>query len=213
MERRGSGCTSPMSRPTCPEGSRDRSRGETASDQRLRSGRGRADAPACALQRSLLAGPGSAARGGHGRDGAGRGAASPDAFYRSLIRSDERLDYERVDRIFAGVRARESPGASRSRLPAGWRWRCSARRERAGRSRSTLRAGLRLRRRGQRDRDPRTGADRVPPADRAPDDRRQRSGRRDAAVSAAVPCLYRVHERPDSRSGWSAWSISWHRWR
>src|SRR5438094_919703 len=25
------------------------------------------------------------------------------AFYRSVIRSDERLDYERVDRVFAGV--------------------------------------------------------------------------------------------------------------
>ena len=34
------------------------------------------------------------------------------AFYRSVIRSDERLDYERVDRIFAGrERASEGWGA------------------------------------------------------------------------------------------------------
>ena len=31
--------------------------------------------------------------------------------YRSLIRSDERLDYERVDRIFAGVEATAEPWA------------------------------------------------------------------------------------------------------
>jgi ribonuclease R len=31
------------------------------------------------------------------------------AFYRSLIRSDERLDYEQVDRIFAGVEAAREP--------------------------------------------------------------------------------------------------------
>jgi ribonuclease R len=37
---------------------------------------------------------------------------SKTSFYRSLIRSDERLDYERVDRIFAGVeRTREPWGA------------------------------------------------------------------------------------------------------
>jgi ribonuclease R len=33
------------------------------------------------------------------------------AFYRSLIRSDERLDYDRVDRIFAGSEAAEEPWA------------------------------------------------------------------------------------------------------
>ncbi len=33
----------------------------------------------------------------------------PTAFYRSLIRSDERLDYERVDRIFAGREPAEEP--------------------------------------------------------------------------------------------------------
>ncbi len=34
-------------------------------------------------------------------------------FYRSLIRSDERLDYDRVDRIFAGSEPARSPGPSR----------------------------------------------------------------------------------------------------
>lgn len=34
------------------------------------------------------------------------------AFYRSLIRSDERLDYERVDRVFAGVERALEPWAS-----------------------------------------------------------------------------------------------------
>jgi ribonuclease R len=33
------------------------------------------------------------------------------AFYRSLIRSDERLDYDRVDRLFAGEEAAEEPWA------------------------------------------------------------------------------------------------------
>ena len=38
------------------------------------------------------------------------------AFYRALIRSDERLDYERVDRIFAGDGAGAGPvGRGRSR--------------------------------------------------------------------------------------------------
>jgi ribonuclease R len=41
-----------------------------------------------------------------------RGAQTvKSAFYRSLIRSDERLDYDRVDRIFAGEEAAEDPWA------------------------------------------------------------------------------------------------------
>jgi ribonuclease R len=41
-----------------------------------------------------------------------RGAETVKAsFYRSLIRSDERLDYDRVDRIFAGEEAAEEPWA------------------------------------------------------------------------------------------------------
>jgi ribonuclease R len=37
------------------------------------------------------------------------GQATEPSFYRSLIRSDERLDYERVDRIFAGEEAASDP--------------------------------------------------------------------------------------------------------
>ena len=33
------------------------------------------------------------------------------AFYRSLIRSDKRLDYDQVDRIFAGAERAEAPWA------------------------------------------------------------------------------------------------------
>jgi ribonuclease R len=41
-----------------------------------------------------------------------RGAETvKSAFYRSIIRSDERLDYDRVDRIFAGEEAAEDPWA------------------------------------------------------------------------------------------------------
>ena len=56
-------------------------------------------------------------------------------FYRSLIRSDERLDYDRVDRIFAGAEPAREPwgeplaaaraaarGARRQRAPRGRRW-------------------------------------------------------------------------------------------
>ncbi len=39
------------------------------------------------------------------------GKARAGAFYRSLIRSDERLDYERVDRIFAGTERASDPWA------------------------------------------------------------------------------------------------------
>ncbi len=39
------------------------------------------------------------------------GKALAGAFYRSLIRSDERLDYERVDRIFAGAERASDPWA------------------------------------------------------------------------------------------------------
>jgi ribonuclease R len=39
------------------------------------------------------------------------GKALGSAFYRSLIRSDERLDYERVDRIFAGAERASEPWA------------------------------------------------------------------------------------------------------
>ena len=78
-----------------------------ARHERVRARGGRADAPARALQRRLLA----AAR----RRIASRSRSSSSsrarrvrrsAFYRSLIRSDARLDYEQVDRIFAGASER-----------------------------------------------------------------------------------------------------------
>ena len=67
-------------------------------------------------------------------------------------------------------------------------------------------AGDRVRRAGVRastatgnvDAPRRVRADRVPPADRAPDDRRQRGGRAAARGAQACPALYRVHERPDA---------------
>jgi ribonuclease R len=58
-----------------------------------------------------------------------QGAGAP-SFYRSWIRSDERLDYDRVDRIFAGIEAAAEPwgeplAAARAAAPA-----LAARRER-----------------------------------------------------------------------------------
>ena len=43
------------------------------------------------------------------------------AFYRSLIRSDERLDYPQVDRIFAGAERAEEPWARAARGARAWR--------------------------------------------------------------------------------------------
>ena len=101
------------------------------------------------------------------------------AFYRSLIRSDARLDYERVDRIFAGAESAAEPWREPLR---------AARRAAAALARARERSGALVldseepefafdaRRRGHRC--PPGGADRVPPPDRAPDDRRQRGRRR-----------------------------------
>ena len=77
--------------------------GLPARDERVRSGRRRADAAAGALQPRLLAGSRTGPPGRHGRDGDRRDdRVRQPAFYRSVIRSDERLDYDRVDRMFAG---------------------------------------------------------------------------------------------------------------
>ncbi len=107
------------------------------------------------------------------------------SMYRSVIRSDERLDYDSVDRIFAGVEDAAEPwggplAAARAASAAlGAVRRAVA--ERGGRGRGALevdsaepqfsfdRDGDVVDRRG-------LGADRVPPPDRAPDDRRQRAG-------------------------------------
>ena len=166
-------------------------------------GAGRADAAARALERRLLARCPAADRSGrHGRARARRrDGRSSAAFYRSLIRSDERLDYERVRSDLRRARdggrdpwarplevAREAAGGARSGA-----------RERSGGARARLRgAGVRLRRARQRER--RSSA-RVQTeshrADRASDDRRQRGRRRAAGSSAVCRACIRVHERPE----------------
>ena len=56
------------------------------------------------------------------------------AFHRSIIRSDERLDYPRVDRIFAGDRARRGAvGGAAGRRPRAPRRRCRRRASSAAR--------------------------------------------------------------------------------
>ena len=60
------------------------------------------------------------------------------AFHRSVIRSDERLDYPRVDRIFAGAeRARGAVGGAAGRGAQGRRRRWRTRARRAARWRSS----------------------------------------------------------------------------
>ena len=112
----------------------------------------------------------------------GRGArVERSRFYRSLIRSDDRLDYEQVDRVFAGAeRRRPRPGPSRCGSRAAWPPPCRPSARRAAARRRLVRAGVRLRRRGQRRRRAPRRADRVAPPHRAPDDRRQRGRRRPA---------------------------------
>ena len=114
------------------------------------------------------------------------------AFYRSLIRSDERLDYDAVDRIFAGARARRGAvGGAAGRRARGRRPRSQAARDGARRARGRVRrAGVRFDGDGHVDAVAPERADRVAPADRAPDDRRQRGGRaaaRRAQRARALP--------------------------
>ena len=120
------------------------------------------------------------------------------AFYRSVIRSDERLDYERVDRIFAGGEPAEEPWAAplaaAREAAAALQRGARAERRAGGRLRG---ARVRLRRGRATSARSAARADRVPSPDRAPDDRRQRGRRRAAAAARRVPCLYRVHERPE----------------
>ncbi|MEN3279691.1 MAG: ribonuclease [Solirubrobacteraceae bacterium] len=54
------------------------------------------------------------------------------AFYRSTIRSDERLDYDRVDRIFAGAEPAEEPWATPLKAARAAAAALQARRERRG---------------------------------------------------------------------------------
>ena len=104
-------------------------------------------------------------------------------------------------------RPRSSPAASGAAEP----WAAPLRAARGVRGGARARAAQRERRAGDRlararvrastsgatSWPSRPRADRVPPPDRAPDDRRQRGGRAASCPSARSPCLYRVHERPD----------------
>ena len=127
------GCTSPMSPRTCR-----RARSSTA----RRAGAARAcmcparssrccphalSSDACSLVPGAERAAVTVELELHGRE------VERAAFYRSLIRSDARLDYERVDRIFAGASARPSRGRAaaggRARVRRGAGQRA---RERAG---------------------------------------------------------------------------------
>ncbi len=158
---------------------------------RVRAGRGGADA---ARTRS----PATRARWCPGRERAAvtvelelaRRGRAPTAFYRSTIRSDERLDYDRVDAIFAGREPAREP----------WAQPLAAAREAAaalGQARARHGSALTVEseepefafdaRRGS-ERHQGARADGVPPPDRAPDDRRQRGRRAGAgAAGRAVP--------------------------
>ena len=174
-------------------------------------GRGRADAAGGALEREVLARAGRGPPRGHRRDGASTGArVVRAAFMRSLIRSDERLDYDRVDRIFAGrEQAQRAVGARRSRRRARLPRALAEERARRGGARDReRRAGVRVRpRRATCARSARRRADRVAPPDRAPDDRRQRAGRERCSRSAASR-RSTASTRSPTRSASSAWSTS-----
>ncbi len=134
------------------------------------------------------------------------------AFYRSLIRSDVRLDYEQVDRMFAGTRARGGPvgrgagGGARGDAALG------RARERAG--------GLVL-----DSEEPEVVFDEEGNvreiAMRAQTESHRLIEHLMIAANEAVarhlsergvPCLYRVHERPRARAGGCGWWSSWRRW-
>ena len=105
------------------------------------------------------------------------------SFYRSVIRSDARLDYDQLDRVFAGAEPRSAPGRrparprpARSRVARGPAARILAR---GGELGAGVRVRLRRRGRGR----PLGPADGGAPADRAPDDPRQRAGGRAAGAA------------------------------
>ena len=123
------------------------------------------------------------------------------AFHRSIIRSDERLDYPRVDRIFAGDEAAEAPWAE----PLAAARRAAAALDAAREQRGALAVESQepefaftheghVRELGVE------RADRVAPADRAPDDRRQRGGRDAPGGAQAAHALPRPRA-PGARAG------------
>ncbi len=141
------------------------------------------------------------------------GRVRRSAFYRSLVRSDARLDYDGVDRIFAGEDRARDPWAAAARLRPGRRRRGGGR-ARAGRgAEGRIRgAAVQLRRAGRAGCDRAAGADRVPPPDREPDDRGQRSrGGPRSPPAGRRACTASTSAR--SRSGSSGSRTSWPRWR
>ena len=178
-----------------PAGLADRPRGLPARDVGLRAGRGRADAARDAVQRRLLAGSGPGAAGRHGRAGPRRGGR----------RAQRLLPLTDPQRRAAGLRPRRPDlrgrggGGGAVGVAAGRRARRVGRAARAPRRRGRAgrgvgRAGVRLRPRRPRGLVGGLGADRVPSADRAPDDRRQRGGR------AAAERARRPGALPDPRA-------------
>ncbi len=126
------------------------------------------------------------------------------AFYRSLIRSDVRLEYERVDRVFAGQERAEDPWAQPLAAAREASAALGRARERGGRAGDRLRgAGGGVRRGRARARDPYARADGVASTDRAPDDRRQRSG---GAAPVRAGCAVPVSRAraPRARKGAAA---------
>ena len=116
-------------------------------DLGLRPRGGRADAARGAVQRRLLARARASIASRSPSSSSSRGAETVKAaFYRSLIRSDERLDYDRVDRDLRGRRARRRPvgGAAGRRARGGSRAAGPARGARGAGDR-VGRAGVRLR--------------------------------------------------------------------
>ena len=116
-------------------------------------------------------------------------------FYRSTIRSDARLDYEQVDRVFAG----DEPGAravgdAAGGGPRGCRRAARAAHEPGRAGDRDERAGVRLRRRRPHRRGAAERADRVAPAHRAPHDRRQRAGGQAAVRPRRAVAVPRARE-------------------
>ena len=144
--------------------------------------------PRGALERGVQPRAAPGPQRGHGRARDGGGARRERcSFHRSVIRSDARLDYPQVDRIFAGEERAEEPwaeplAAARAVAAALRRAPCAARLA-GGRIR---RAAVRVRRPRRRRGGPPGEADRVAHADRGADDPRQRAGG-DAARRAAAP--------------------------
>ncbi len=100
------------------------------------------------------------------------------AFYRSRIRSDERLDYDRVDRIFAGEEEAAEPWAAPLAAARAASAALRERRDAAGAlAVESSEPEFAFDRAGHVASVGGLGADRVPSADRAPDDRGQRGGR------------------------------------